>query len=316
MRKKLIAILLVVIMLTSTAGAYTASQVRTADAMNSLGLFLGTSYGYELDSSLTRAQGITLLVRMIGQEEAATTRTYQIPFTDVPSWAAGYVGYAYTNKITNGISATKFNTYGSMTDYMFLTLTLRALGYTDSGADAQFVWNDPYKLANEVGLIDSVSPDNNFTRGEAIQVFWNAMNAKLADGNQTLAESLIAQGVFTKAQFAEAQNIQKNGRTENAGVPLVPGTNTPAVDPDVGSSDPDGGTDSAGSDKKLTDYTYEEYTAMSGEEQQEFFNSFDSPADFFEWYNAAKAEYEASQEKIEIGDDGSIDLGDLINGNS
>ena len=32
-------------------------------------------------------------------------------------------------------------------------------------------------------------------------------------------------------------------------------------------------------------------------------------------YNAAKAEYEASQEKIEIGNDGVIDLGDLINGN-
>ena len=58
--------------------------------------------------------------------------------------------------------------------------------------------------------------------------------------------------------------------------------------------------------------TYEKYSAMSGADQQAYFNTFKDPMAFFEWYNAAKAEYEASQDRIEIGAGGTIDLGDLI----
>ena len=42
-------------------------------------------------------------------------------------------------------------------------------------------------------------------------------------------------------------------------------------------------------------------------------NSFDSVADFFAWYNAAKDEYEKQNPSVEIGG-GSIDLGDIIGG--
>ena len=58
--------------------------------------------------------------------------------------------------------------------------------------------------------------------------------------------------------------------------------------------------------------TYEKYNAMSGAEQQAYFNTYSNPMDFFTWYNAAKAEYEASQERIEIGAGGTIDLGELL----
>lgn len=52
---------------------------------------------------------------------------------------------------------------------------------------------------------------------------------------------------------------------------------------------------------------------MSGEEQQEFFESFDSVEAFFEWYNEAKAKYEAEHPSIEIGGDGKVDAGGLGN---
>ena len=51
---------------------------------------------------------------------------------------------------------------------------------------------------------------------------------------------------------------------------------------------------------------------MTAAEQQAYFNTYKNPSDFFAWYNAAKAEYEASQERIEIGAGGTIDLGELI----
>lgn len=54
--------------------------------------------------------------------------------------------------------------------------------------------------------------------------------------------------------------------------------------------------------------SYDAYHAMSAAEQEAHFNSFDSPAAFFEWYNAAKAKYLEEHPNAEIGPDGSIIL--------
>ena len=59
--------------------------------------------------------------------------------------------------------------------------------------------------------------------------------------------------------------------------------------------------------------TYEEYNALSAEEQEEYFNSFKTVEDFFAWYNKAKAEYEASQDYTEIGGDGNLNIGESEN---
>ena len=56
---------------------------------------------------------------------------------------------------------------------------------------------------------------------------------------------------------------------------------------------------------------YERYLAMSGDEQQAFFESFGDPAAFFAWLNNARAEYEALYPGIDVGD-GVIDLNDYI----
>ena len=129
--KRIIAVLLVILLFTPTIGAYTDQQVKTADALNHLGLFLGDGVDYNLDGRLSRAEGITLLVRMIGKEARAKAISYTAPFTDVPEWAKPYVNYAYMNKITNGVSDTSFDPDTAMTDYMFLTLVLRVLGHSD-----------------------------------------------------------------------------------------------------------------------------------------------------------------------------------------
>jgi len=317
MKRKLTILLLVLVMLMSTVSAATVGQINTADAMNDLGLFLGTDLGYELDNQLTRAQGVTMLVRMIGKETEAKDTKYGDPFTDVLEWAKGYVGYAWKNKITNGISNTEFGPNMTMTDYMFLTLTLRALGYDDGAAKPDFVWNDPYTLAKKVGLIDRTTPDSYFTRAEAIEIFWRALNAKLKDSKDTLADTLIEQGVFTEAEFKAAAQVQKNGRKENVGVPQLP--------PAAGETDrpsgsekpeqPDNDKPEEPGNDKPDSLSYEEYMAMSPTEQQAYFQSFSNPADFFTWHNNAKAEYDANKNDIEIGAGGSIDLGDIINGN-
>lgn len=56
--------------------------------------------------------------------------------------------------------------------------------------------------------------------------------------------------------------------------------------------------------------TYEEFWKMDGDAQLEYKESFESVEAFFEWYNAAKVEYDAAHPGIDAGD-GEIDLGEL-----
>ena len=221
MKKRIISLVAVIAVAVSamiSTMAYDDKQNYEADALNSLGLFLGTDKGYELDKSLTRAEGVTLIVRMYGKVDEATANAdkYDIPFTDLVGWERGYVGYAYENNITKGISDTQFAPTGELTDYMFLTFTLRALGYTDLGENAQFTWNNPYELAKIAGLIDVAEADADFNRGDAVSIFWNALEAELVDDKGvTLAESLIAEGIFTAEDYAKAIDISDDGKVED-----------------------------------------------------------------------------------------------------
>ena len=56
--------------------------------------------------------------------------------------------------------------------------------------------------------------------------------------------------------------------------------------------------------------TYEEFWAMDGDAQLAYKESFESVEEFYEWYNVAKAEYDAAHPGVDAGD-GDIDLGEL-----
>jgi hypothetical protein len=62
--------------------------------------------------------------------------------------------------------------------------------------------------------------------------------------------------------------------------------------------------------------TYEDYLAMTPDEQQAFYDSFASEDEFFAWFVEAKAAYDAAkdEEHVDVGEDGSIDIGDLVGG--
>ncbi len=60
-----------------------------------------------------------------------------------------------------------------------------------------------------------------------------------------------------------------------------------------------------------TELTYKEYIAMTPTEQKAYYDSYENFTDFVAWYNAAKAEYDAENESVEI-QDGKIDISDII----
>lgn len=53
---------------------------------------------------------------------------------------------------------------------------------------------------------------------------------------------------------------------------------------------------------------FEQYQALNGSEQYEYFLSFPAPEDFFAWYNAAVKDYQERNPGVEIGPDGLVPL--------
>ena len=233
MKRKLIAILLAVFTAFACVPAFaagdllispapTASAARptaggAADALYALGLVGGYgknadgSVNFALGEKLTRAQAFVLVVRFVGAEKDATTSVQSHPFTDVPAWANPYIGYVYANGITKGVSETRFDPDTPVSEAAFLTIMLRVLGYNDGAGD--FKWDDPYTLAQSVGIVDAKA--DTFNRGGAFVICYRALTATVKSGN-SIAEQLIAKGVFTKEAYDKAMN---------------PGDDTPIVIP-------------------------------------------------------------------------------------
>lgn len=158
-----------------------------------------------LDSTLTRQEATTLLVRLLGAEEDALASGYTAPFTDVAQWAKPYVGYAYENGIVNGTSATTFSGTASITMEQFLTLVLRMLDYSDQAGD--FAWNDPYGLAGQVGLLCPMLSGEGFTRSDAMYVAYEALDAAYKGQDITLLEQLKNQGAVTMRGIPQLNEV-------------------------------------------------------------------------------------------------------------
>ena len=181
-------------------------QRGQAMRLEDLGLFLGVgeysdgTTDFALWRSPSRAEAVTMLVRALGREdEAAMGKTH--PFTDVPAWADGYVSYAWENGLAKGTSDTAFGAWEDATGEMYVTFMLRALGYAD-GTD--FTWDDPWPLAEACGILPEGVDRVDFSRGDAVEVTAAALFAKLKGRDTTLADQLIAQGAFSRADFDRA----------------------------------------------------------------------------------------------------------------
>lgn len=257
-----VAVLLLLAMLLSCVPAIAAGGSRgfttqqKAEALKSLGIFQGTNKGFGLESTLTREQAVTLIVRLLGAEAEAKEKSPEHPFTDVWAWASPYVGYGYQNGLVKGMGASTFG-YGQLvTEAQFLTMLLRVLQYED-GTD--FTWRKSAELAGQLGL-PVVGDARDYTRGSAVEVIWALLRLTFKSGTQTLAELLIEKGVFTEKAYRALLDEEKNGSgkpsTPSAPVtPVAPGP-VPVPEPEPGEPaeqaiyvSPNGSSDGSGSNE-------------------------------------------------------------------
>lgn len=184
--KRIICMLLAISMvmcLTPMTFAASDEAVEAANALYELGLFKGTGKNadgtpnFDLDRVPTRFEAVTMLVRLLGKEEEAVSRTWETPFTDVADWAAPYVGYAYNNGLTTGTGSTTFGGSDNVNATQYITLVLRSLGYT-SGTD--FEWNKAWVLSDKIGMTDGRYNEQTatFTRGDVAIISYNSLAVK------------------------------------------------------------------------------------------------------------------------------------------
>ena len=191
--KRIFTVLAATLLLTA-AMAVTASASdydAVAEDLAAIGVFRGTSDGFELDRAPTRSEAAIMLVRLLGAEDEArdayAAGELTMPFTDVGATAAPYVAYLYQQGITNGTSATKFGT-GVCGAQNYVVFLLRALGYED-GTDFQYA--DALAFAQEKGFYDPLMFPGTFLRDDLAAVTYQALGTDLKDGSTYLLKSLI-----------------------------------------------------------------------------------------------------------------------------
>lgn len=189
----LLALILLCGVLPAPALAATAQAQNAAYELNRLGLFQGSGLlpdgrpDFNLDGTATRAEAVTMLVRLLGGEQEALSRHYTHPFTDA-GWAGDYIGYAYQKGIAGGVGYTTFGSNDRITAAQFLTMLLRALGYS------QVNWSNPYPTADAVGL--AYSGMNDFRRGDMACVCLSSLSCRPNGSSQTLRQQLEAKGAI------------------------------------------------------------------------------------------------------------------------
>lgn len=185
MKKRLLAVILALALaLSGIPAAWAADDAHTeaAQCLYELGLFQGVGTNadgtpdFALDRAPTRAEAVTMLVRLLGKEEEAKAGTWETPFTDVADWAKPYVGYAYANNLTTGTGATTFGGDITVNATQYLTMVLRALGYSDKWED-DFQWDAAWGKADKVGLTHGEYDENttSFTRGDVAVISKSAL---------------------------------------------------------------------------------------------------------------------------------------------
>lgn len=162
-----------------------------AEMLKKLGLFLGTSEGFELERAMTRAEAAAMLCRFLGG--AADSGAYSHPFDDVPDWASPSIGWLYQNQLTYGISDGKYGSDQPVTADQFARFLSRALSGSDHFANRMLTEREA-----------SAFQDAAFQRQDAVAMSVRALEQSAGAGQPTLAQQLIEKGVFTAEQFSDA----------------------------------------------------------------------------------------------------------------
>lgn len=242
----LIAAVLMLISQPICTSAEDRDSESYAIALSMLSIFRGTEKGFRLEKTLNRAEAVTLIIRLCGEERKALASASPQPFYDVPEWADRYIAYAYAEGITEGKGGGRFDPHSAVKEWEFLTMLLRMLGYSE-GKGKDFLWDQPYEAAIEAGLIPKAERDMNFLRRGAVKLCFRALLSAPKGGGRRLCDTLISLGIFDEDSFDAALTIAGLKKQE---APREEETEPPKTetDPPKAETDPPQSTDTGRGD--------------------------------------------------------------------
>ena len=195
--KRIAAMTLMAVLAAATlcVSAGAAHYEGTAELLSTIGMFRGTSSGFELDRAPTRSEAAIMLVRLFGAEDEAKAAweagEITHPFADVSDFTSPYVAWLYTHGITKGTSPVTYGSQNPCTKNNYLVFLLRVLGYQD-GED--FAYADAQSFADEHQVYTGGLSEGTFLRDDLVALTYRALAAGLKDGSTYLLDSLIQSG--------------------------------------------------------------------------------------------------------------------------
>lgn len=198
----ILALVMVLSMIIPASAAENGKYLKEAEQLQLLGVFQGTSNGFELDRQPTRIEGLVMLIRLLGKEvEAKELSNKPCPFTDVPNWAVGYANYAYKYGLTKGIGNNLYGSYDKINAQSYVTFMLRALEYDDSKGD--FSYKDSLNFAREKGILSpsdvSELTSEIFLRDHVAKISMLSLMSKIKGKEITLLGKLVNEGTILES---------------------------------------------------------------------------------------------------------------------
>lgn len=183
-----LALLLIAALLLASAPAVLAAEPEAADVLYTLGLLKGSEEGFEADRAPTRAELLTMMVRLAGGE--GKQPSVGCPFYDVPDWAYFTAAWAWEHGLIRGMGDARYGFEREARAKDCATLLLRVLGYSDRTGD--FSWDGSVDFALRMGILHT-RPGEPFLRADLFRMTLEALSASGKEGG-TLLERLIAAG--------------------------------------------------------------------------------------------------------------------------
>ena len=109
------------------------AYVEAMGVMTGLGIINGIdSTTLDPDGTYTREQAAKIIAYMLlGADKAEALSCTKAPFDDVPAdhWSAKYIAFCVNEGIIDGMSATTFEPYATLTGYQWAKMLLSAVGF-------------------------------------------------------------------------------------------------------------------------------------------------------------------------------------------
>ncbi len=197
MKTKRLIVTILVLLIITIQPAYGINEIQHGtSAMNlyQLGVFAGSEKGFELEREPTRLEGLIIMLKLIGREEAVSDYADATPaFTDVPDWGNSWATYAYQNGLASGLGDGQYGAGQALQAKSYMTFMLKALGYTIDAGD--FTWDTALIKAEEIGLItfeERVYLETQpFLRDDLAYLSDMTLRQPMKDGKLSLGEYLV-----------------------------------------------------------------------------------------------------------------------------